>query len=191
MRKVVVSMNVSLNGCMAGPKGELDWHYHLWNKDMARATAMHLGDADTILFGRVTYEAMAGYWMAKGRKTFGPREDLDFAEMMNGYVKIVFSKTLKATHWQNSRLAKRSIAKEITKLKEMPGKDIIIYGSGKVVAALSKGDLVDEYRLWVHPVVLIKGRPLFKEITAGLEFAGKEAFSTGVVLMTYKPCRFG
>lgn len=185
MRKVIVSMNVTLNGCMAGPNGELDWHYGLWGNDMARATCMQLSCADTILFGRITYEAMAGYWIAKGGNAFGPREDVDFTEMMNGYTKIVFSKTLRATRWQNSRLAKYGPAKEVHALKQLPGKDIIVYGSGGLISALNKLSLVDEYRLWVHPVVVDKGRPLFTKPKA-LAFVEKTEFDTGVVLMVYK-----
>ncbi|RWY55737.1 dihydrofolate reductase family protein [Mucilaginibacter gilvus] len=184
MRKVIVSMNVTLNGCMAGRDGELDWHYSLWDEGMARATSAHLGEADTVLFGRITYQAMAGYWMAKGRDMFGAREDADFTEMINGYTKIVFSRTLKTTAWQNSRMAK-NIAKEVTALKHQGGKDILVYGSGTIVAALNKLNLIDEYRLWVHPVVIHGGRALFKTSTA-LHFTGKTAFDTGVVLMSYK-----
>jgi len=187
MRKVIVSMNVTLNGCMAGPNGELDWHYTRWGDDMARATSMQLGQADTILLGRVTYQAMAGYWAVKARDQSGPREDVDFADMMNSYTKIVFSKTLvKAGGWQNTRLAKRNIAREVMELKHSPGRDIIIYGSGKLVAALSKLGLVDEYRLWVHPLVINKGRPLFKGLSADLKFIGKTTFNSGVVLMSYR-----
>nr|WP_294947476.1 dihydrofolate reductase family protein [uncultured Mucilaginibacter sp.] len=185
MRKLIVSMNVSLNGCMAGANGELDWHYSLWDEDMARATSAQLGQADTILLGRVTYQAMAGYWTAKAGHAFGAREDADFTEMMNSHSKIVFSKTLKTAGWQNSRLANRSIAKEIASLKQLPGKDIIVYGSGKIVQALNRLNLVDEYLLWVHPVLVDKGRPLFVK-RAALEFIGKRDFNTGVVLMAYK-----
>jgi dihydrofolate reductase len=185
MRKVIVSMNVTLNGCMAGPNGELDWHYNLWSEDMARATTLQLGQADTILFGRLTYEAMAGYWMARANNAFGARGDLDFTEMMNGYAKIVFSKTLQSTRWQNSRLAKRDIAKEINALKQLPGKDIMVYGSGNLVAAMDQLNLVDEYRLWVHPVIVDKGRALFNKHTP-LKFVQKTEFETGVVLMAYK-----
>ncbi|MEO7213430.1 dihydrofolate reductase family protein [Mucilaginibacter sp.] len=184
MRKVIVSMNVTLNGCMAGPDGELDWHYSRWSEDMARTTSAHLGEADTILFGRITYQAMAGYWIAKGRDMFDAREDADFTEMINGYTKIVFSRTLKTTAWQNSRMAK-NIAKEVMALKRQSGKDILVYGSGKIVTTLNELNLIDEYRLWVHPVVIHGGRPLFKTNTP-LQFTSKTTFDTGVVLMSYK-----
>lgn len=186
MRKLIVSMNVSLNGCMAGANGELDWHHSLWCEDMARATSVQLGQADTILFGRITYQAMAGYWMAKARHDFGSREDVDFSQMMNGHNKIVFSKTLKTTGWPNSRLAEGCIENEVKDLKQRPGKDIIVYGSGKIVQALNNLNLVDEYRLWMHPVAVDSGRSLFIK-RAEFEFMEKHDFETGVVLMAYKP----
>jgi dihydrofolate reductase len=184
MRKLIVSMNVTLNGCMAGPDGGLDWHYSRWDEAMARVTSLHLGEADTLLLGRITYEAMAGYWMARGRDMLGPREDADFTEMINHCTKVVFSRSRKTATWQNSRMA-RSVAKEVKALKRQHGKNILVYGSGKLVAALTQLNLVDEYRLWVHPVVIHGGRALFKTNTA-LQFTGKTTFNTGVVLMSYK-----
>jgi len=187
MRKLVVSMNVTLDGFMSGPKGELDWHIPYWNEDMAKATSSQLGNADNILLGRITFEAMAAYWPNQLCNDQMPREDVDYAHMMNNYEKIVASKTmLRAANWQNSRLANRNIAKEITTLKQLPGKDIIIYGSGKLVASLTKLNLIDEYRLWVHPVAIKKGRPLFKGLYKNFKLSYKTEFSTGVVLMCYK-----
>lgn len=180
-------MNVTLNGCMAGPNGELDWHYNRWSDDMARATAAQLGNADTILLGRKTYEAMAGYWQGRAKDIFGARVDADFVDMMNGHTKVVFSRRLKrAGNWENCRLAKRPVAKEVAALKQTDGKDIIIYGSGNLVSALREMHLVDEYRLWIHPVVLNKGRPLFTGHEQGLQFSSKTTFASGVVLMNYK-----
>ncbi|OOQ57236.1 dihydrofolate reductase family protein [Mucilaginibacter pedocola] len=187
MRKLIVSMNVTLNGCMAGPNGELDWHYNLWGEDMARATALQLSRADTLLFGRKTYEAMASYWVAKANNVFGSRRDDDLVDMMNNCNKVVFSKTLHTTRWQNSRLAQKTLAGEIKALKQGDGKDILVYGSGRLVKALDKHGLIDEYRLWVHPVVVDGGKPLFGG-SQKLRLVGQEAFETGVVLMAYTTC---
>ncbi|MBD1385772.1 dihydrofolate reductase [Mucilaginibacter rigui] len=192
MRKLVVSMNVTLNGYMAGPHGELDWHTPYWDNELSRAVTQQLSNADTLLLGRVTYNAIAPYWQAQQTSQFGAREDADYADMINRYEKVVFSKTLKNVSWHNSRLASRNIGKEITVLKKSEGKDLLVYGSGKLVAALSKLRLVDEYRLWVYPVALNKGRALFKNLREelGMQPTNISVFESGVVLMCYE-MKFG
>lgn len=191
MRKLIVSMNVTLDGFMSGPNCELDWHFQSWTTEMAEALCEQLDKADTILLGRITYTAMAKYWPSKAMDLTYPREDIAFAEMMNQYTKIVFSKTLVTTGWCNSRLVKDKLADEIVKLKRQHGKDMIIYGSGKLVSALMKLDLIDEYHVWVHPVVIGKGKPLFKNLQnrMHLELSKAKTFHSGVVLLsyTYKP----
>lgn len=187
MRKVIVSMNVTLDGFMAGPQCELDWHFKSWNEEMARATAEQLGRADTILLGGITYRGMAQYWNSNPVNMIRPREDLDFASMLNSYPKVVFSKSMTTVTWNNSRLAKRNIEEEVNELKHRKGKDMIIYGSGKIVAALTKLGLVDEFRMWVHPVAIGCGKPVFKEIPhiLNLELHKTETFSSGVVILYY------
>lgn len=181
-------MNVTLDGFMSGPDCELDWHFKSWTSEMAETLCEQLNKADTILFGRVTYMAMARYWPSKAMDLSCPREDLAFVEMMNRYTKIVFSKTLEKAEWNNSRLVKENIADEIVKLKKQTGKDIIIYGSGKIVSTLIQLGLVDEYQIWVHPVLLGKGKPLFKSLQhrLRLELFNIKTFCSGVVLLLYK-----
>ena len=187
MRKVIVSMNVTLDGFMAGPHCELDWHFKSWNEEMARATVEQLSKADTILLGGITYRGMAQYWNTNPVNLIRPRGDLDFASMLNSYPKVVFSKTMSAVTWNNARLAKRGIAEEVSELKHRKGKDMIVYGSGKIVAALTKMGLVDEFRMWVHPVAIGCGKPVFKELPQNLELqlAKTEVFSSGVVILYY------
>jgi dihydrofolate reductase len=187
MRKLIVSMNVTLDGFMAGPNCELDWHFNYWNEEMARCAGEQLSEADTILLGRVTYNAMAKYWPSKLTDLLCPKEDIVFADMINSCRKVVFSKTLQDTTWHNSRLVKQSIKKEVTTLKQQPGKDMIIYGSGSIVAALTRLNLIDEYILWLHPVVLGKGKMLFKNgnATPYLKLKKTREFNTGVVILYY------
>ncbi|HEX6429240.1 MAG TPA: dihydrofolate reductase family protein [Niastella sp.] len=187
MRKVIVSINVTLDGFMAGPQCELDWHFKSWNEEMARATAEQLSKADTILLGGITYRGMAQYWNTNPVNMIRPREDLDFASMLNSYPKVVFSKSMSTVTWNNARLAKRDISEEVNELKHRNGKDMIVYGSGKIVAALTKLGLVDEFRMWVHPVVIGCGKPVFKELThiLDLELYKTETFSSGVVILFY------
>jgi dihydrofolate reductase len=188
MRKVVVSMNITLDGFIAGPDCELDWHFNYWNEEMARYAGEQLSKADTILLGRVTYNAMAKYWPSKMTDLLCPREDVAFADLINSCHKIVFSKTLENVSWNNSKLAKESIRREITKLKQQPGKDMIVYGSGSIVSALSRSGLIDEYILWLHPVVLGKGKMLFKNTNTRpkLKLLNTRTFNTGVIILYYQ-----
>lgn len=185
MRRLVVSMNITLNGYMAGPHGELDWHEPYWDEEMANIISRQLGDADTLLIGRNTYQCMAPYWQAQQADFSAPREAVDFADMMNRYEKVIFSKTLKTVTWRNARLANRPIGKEIRNLKSLPGKDLIVYGSGKLVTQLIKLNLVDEYLIWIYPVAIKKGRPLFKSRLDIMPYKIK-VFNSGVVLMCYE-----
>lgn len=188
MRKVILSMNVTLDGFMSGPNCELDWHFEIWSADMAASLCEQLSKADAIILGRVTYSAMARYWPAKAIDLSFPREDLAFAEMMNNHAKIVFSKTLTTTVWSNSRIVKGNIRKEVLQLKQQHGKDIIIYGSGKLASSLMKLGLIDEYFLWVHPVVLGAGKPLFKGLQNKLrmKLMNVKTFRSGVTVLSYE-----
>lgn len=183
-------MNVTLDGFMSGVNCELDWHLQSWTGEMAECLCEELSKADTILLGRITYNAMATYWPAKATDCSFPREDIAFADMMNSYNKIVFSKTLQKVRWNNSRLVKKNIAKEIFQLKQQPGKNIIVYGSGQLVSSLMQLNLIDEYQLWIHPVLLKEGNPLFSEHhnlqQLHLQLAKTKTFNSGVTLLCYK-----
>ena len=181
-------MNITLDGFMSGPNCELDWHFQSWTKDMADSFYEQLRNADTILLGRVTYGAMAKYWPYKVTDLSFPREDLAFAGLMNDYTKLVFTKTLTSPGWSNSKLVNGNLEDEIVKLKRRPGKDMIIYGSGKVVATLIQSGLVDEYQLWVHPVLLGNGKPLFPVLKDNLKMklCKTKTFSSGVVALYYE-----
>jgi dihydrofolate reductase len=188
MRQLIVSMNVTMDGFMAGANCELDWHFDYWDEEMAGSLSDQLSDSDTILLGRITYQAMAGYWPSKALNPGRPGEDLAFAHMMNNYQKIVFSNTLTKTDWHNSRILKGNIAEETARLKQEPGKNIIVYGSGDIVAALVGSGLIDEYRLWVHPVILGKGRRLFRNLRdqIRMKLISIKTFNSGVAILYYR-----
>jgi dihydrofolate reductase len=182
MRKVIASENVTLDGFFAGPNGEIDWFNHP-KEEMAKYINQ-LGTVDTILFGRVTYEMMARYWPSAS----APTEDPIIIDKMNNLPKIVFSKTLEKVEWKNSRLVKDNIAEEILKMKQQPGKDMVILGSGSIVSAFINLGLIDEYQLFVNPIVLGKGKPLFKDLNERhkLKLTKTKTFSNGVVLLHYR-----
>lgn len=173
---------------MAGPNCELDWHFNFWNEEMAEFACDQLKMADVILLGRITYNAMAKYWGSVSIDSSYPRVDIAFADMMNSYHKIVFSRTLEKPEWNNSRLIKDDINNEVRKLKKDSGRDMIIYGSGTIVNALTRAGLIDDYLLWVHPVVLGKGKTIFKNssIWPSLNLFKTRIFSSGVIVLHYK-----
>jgi dihydrofolate reductase len=152
---------------------------------MALSLCEQLSKADTIILGRVTYSAMARYWPSRAADMSFPREDLAFAEMMNRYEKVVFSRSMDTPVWNNSRFVRGNTGKEILQLKQQPGKDIIIYGSGKLVNSLMQLNLIDEYLLWVHPVILGKGKPLFRD-KINMKLMNLKTFDSGVVILYYK-----
>lgn len=188
MRKLIVSMNITLDGYLSGLHCELDWHVKSWTKEMGDALCQQLAAADTILLGRVTYNAMAKYWPLKLIHPSTRGEDFAFASMMNQYVKVVFTNTITHTQWNNSKPVSGNPEAEITALKKQPGKDMIVYGSGKLVHALMQCSLVDEYQLWLHPVILGRGKPLFHNLyeSQDLKLLHSKTFPSGVVLLHYQ-----
>lgn len=193
MRKIIASINMTLDGFMAGPRCEMDWHFRYWTEEMAEITEKVLSEADTILLGRVTYEAMASYWSSVVYDLSFPREDLAIAEMMNSHTKVVFSRSLVRTCWKNSRIAGANIRSEIARLKgdrEDRNKNILLYGSHSLVLTLLRMNLIDEYHLWIHPVFLGSGKTLFvTPPVQQLRLLHSQAFNSGVVLLRYEAGR--
>lgn len=185
MRKVLVSEMVTLDGFFAGPNGEIDWHNV--DAEFNDLSIEQLNSVDTLLFGRVTYQFMASYWPTSAALS----DDPIVAAKMNALAKIVFSHTLETADWHNTRLVKGDLADEITRLKHQHGKDMIIFGSGALVSALAELDLVDEYRLFVNPVVIGHGQPLFQGLPRPLhlKLLATRQFRSGNVLLTYAPER--
>lgn len=188
MRKIIVSLNTTLDGFMAGTNGELDWHFDYWDEEMAAHANLHLRDADTIILGRVTYEVMSQYWQSMLTGLQQSREDLAFADMMNNYQKIVFSRTLKLTGWKNSSIVRSLNATAVKQLKKASGKDMIVYGSGKIVSKLMQLDLVDEFIIWTHPVILSRGKPAFGRLGSKLELIpdSPKFLRSGVLMTRYQ-----
>jgi dihydrofolate reductase len=186
MRNVIVSNLVTLDGFFAGPNGEIDWH--IVNDEFFEEAIALLNAVDTLLFGRVTYQGMLSHWTSPS----AIKDDPIIAGKMNATPKIVFSKTLERVEWgqwNNARLVKDNIVEEISRLKQQPGKDMVIFGSGSIVSTLAQHGLIDDYRIFVTPVVLGSGQPLFTGMTkpVNLTLSGTRAFKTGVVRLSYRP----
>jgi dihydrofolate reductase len=139
--------------------------------------------ADAFLLGRKTYEMFAAYWPNITDETD------PVATKLNALPKFVVSNTLDKVEWKNSTLIKGDVAKEVTKLKQRPGRELQVHGSGHLAEALMAHDLIDEYRLWIYPVVLGDGRRLFRDEVspAALRLLDTRTTSTGVVIHVYEP----
>jgi dihydrofolate reductase len=182
MRKVIASEIVSLDGVVESPE---EWHFPYFNDEMAEAIGKAMAASDAMLLGRVTYEGFAVFWPSQQPSD----EDQETTNYMNGTPKFVVSKTLEEPlEWNNSTLIKGDVAEEITRLKQQPGKDISITGSPTLVRSLLQGDLLDELRLMVHPIVVGSGKRLFEDGSdqKALELVDSKTFSTGVVYLTYQ-----
>ena len=183
MRKLRVFNFVTLNGYFKGPNEDIGWHRH--GREENEYGAENLKSGGTLLFGRVTYEMMAGYWSTP----MAIQNDPIVAEGMNKAEKIVFSRTLTKVEWNNTRLVKDDIVEEIKKMKRMPGNDMALLGSGSIVTQFAQEGLIDEYQIMVDPVALGDGTPLLKGIRhkLDLELISTRTFRSGVVLLCYRP----
>lgn len=140
--------------------------------------------AALLLFGRVTYEVMAGFWPSPEAL----KSDPVVAQGMNSSPKIVFYRTLKKAEWANTRLVKNDMLGEVRRLKEQPGKDLVVLGSGSLVAQLAQAGLIDEYQILLNPVVLGKGKTMFEGVKGrfNLKLTSTRSFGNGNVLLTYE-----
>jgi len=187
MRKVIVSEYVTLDGVMEDPGGSEGtehggWSFQFWSEEAAKFKFDELFASDALLLGRVTYQGFAKAWPSM-------TDEQGFADRMNSLPKFVVSTTLEKLEWNNSRLIKGNIAEEVSKLKQQPGQDILIAGSVELVHTLMQHDLIDEYRIMVHPIVLGSGKRLFREGSdkTVLRLVDTRTFSSGVVVLSYQP----
>ena len=178
MRKLVVTEFLSLDGVMEAPE---KWTFQFWNDDLAKFKLDELFASDAHLLGRVTYQIFAGAWPSRS-------DEEGFADRMNSLPKYVVSTSLKKAEWKNAHLIRENVAEEVSKLKQQPGRNILVAGSATLVQTLIQHDLIDEYHFLVFPIVLGGGKRLFiDESKATLKLVETKAFNLGVVLLSYKP----
>jgi dihydrofolate reductase len=184
MRKIIFMMSVSLDGFFEGPERELDWH--LVDDELHRHFNEELGAMSAFLDGRVTHELMAGFWPTADADRASTDPMAEFARIWRDMPKTVFSRTLEQAEW-NTTIARDVVPEEIVALKAQPGGDMVV-GGADLAAAFIQHDLIDEYRIYLHPVLIGKGRPLFQPSAAGLNLrlAGTRTFGNGVVLLRYQ-----
>jgi dihydrofolate reductase len=177
MRKIVVTEFMALDGVIEEPM----WTFPYWNDEIASFKQAELSAADAQLLGRETYMGFAEAWP--------PRKDNDeYSYHFNTMPKYLVSTTVKSTEWENSHIISENVAEEIAKLKEQEGKDIIVFGSGKLVQFLMENGLVDQFNIVQYPIVVGKGQTLFggygKEVK--LKLVQTESTSMGVLLLKYE-----
>jgi dihydrofolate reductase len=194
MRKLTVSEFVSLDGVMQAPGGADEdteggfrhggWQMGYFDDVAGERIGASMAQTGAFLLGRRTYEIFASYWPTQS-------DDDPFAKILNGLPKYVASTTLgEPLAWQNSTLLQGDVAKAVAELKEGEGGNIVVLGSGGLVQTLYENDLVDEYSLMIHPIVLGSGKKLFREVPRKpLKLADSVTTSTGVVMATYVPER--
>ena len=182
MGKLIAAINMTIDGFCDHtaiiPDDEIHQHY-----------ADLLSTADTILYGRITFQLME-YWQTVVKNPTGVKAMNEFALIMDNIPKIVFSHTLKNVEWKSARLANRAIEEEVLELKQQTGKDILV-GSRSLIIQLMKLDLIDEYQLMVHPVFAGSGLPLFENINDRtiLKLINTKTFSGGAVTLYYEPTK--
>ena len=177
MRKIVAGLFVSVDGVVEAPD---TWTGPYFSPEVGEVVGSLIAGGDTLLLGRVTYQ---GFAAAFGGQSGG------MADTMNGFPKVVVSTTLARAEWQNSTLISGDVAAEITKIKQQPGRNINVSGSGTLVSWLLRQGLLDELDLLMFPVVVGHGKRLFggEGNQVGLELAASETFASGVVHLTYHP----
>jgi dihydrofolate reductase len=183
MRKLLVFNSVTVDGYFTDKKGDMSWAHKSdpeWNEFVADNSK----SGGELLFGRVTYQMMESYWPTPAAAQQFP----DVAEQMNKLPKVVFSRTLDSVSWQNTRLMKGDLAEEVRKLKQESGDQMVLMGSGSIVAQLAQEKLIDEYQIIVNPIVLGAGRTMFDGIKdkLNLKLTKSRTFGNGNVLLCYE-----
>lgn len=181
-------MQLSLDGFVSREEGQMDWLVPDWDDIIKNYIADLTNSADTFLMGRATGEGMAVYWPTVPGNPESKEEEKWMAERLNRFPKIVFSRTVTHINWTNARVA-NDIVEEVKELKREPGKDIIIYGGAGIVSSFIRQNLIDEYHLFVNPVIIGRGKPIFDNVkeTMNLEITKMTQSCTGIVILRYVP----
>lgn len=183
MRKLSVFNFITLNGFYKAPGGDISWHRHGAEENEYSADSLQ---ADNILlFGRVTYEMMAGFWPTP----MAVEMDAATAKGMNNAEKIVFSRTLTTADWENTTIINDDPATAVRKMKETPGRNMTLLGSGSIVTQLAAAGLIDNYQIMIDPVAIGQGTSIFNGLDQplNLQLINSRVFKSGTILLDYRP----
>jgi len=186
MRNLIFFMHTSLDGFVAGLNGEMDWIKV--DEEMFDFVATMTAQADTALYGRVTYEMMQSYWPNAGEQPNASKHDIEHSNWYNNVSKIVLSKTIREAGLHNTKVISDELSDNINKLKQQEGKNILIFGSPRASQSLLNEGLIDEFWLFVNPIILGQGMLLFKNITGTtkLKLVESKTFACGVIALHYE-----
>jgi len=185
MRSLIFFMHTSLDGFVAGPKREMDWIKV--DEDMFDFVATMTDQADTALYGRVTYEMMQSYWPTAAEKPNASKHDKEHSAWYNKVSKVVLSKTMNGNGLDNTTVISDHLVDNINKIKNQDGGNILIFGSPSASHSLLSEGLIDEFWLFVNPILLGQGMPLFKGVTekTKLKLIETKTFACGVIALHY------
>ncbi len=183
MRKLKLQVQITVDGYIAGPNGEMDWMTFNWDSELRKYVTEITEPVDCIVLGRKLAQGFIPHWASN------PEEE--GADKMNNLKKVVFTKTLDKSEWVNTVLAKGDLVDEISNLKIQDGKDIIAYGGATFVSALIKHGLIDEFHLFINPTAIGNGMTIFKELDSkeNLTLVKSMSFDCGIVGLNYEPKR--
>jgi dihydrofolate reductase len=186
LRKLRLHVNMSVDGCIAGPNGEMDWMVGLLDDEIIKYTSKIHEPVDTILLGRNMTDGFISYWLNVMNKPDDPWNA--FAKKMIETPKVVFTKTLNKSEWINTDIATGDLIEEITKIKSQKGGDIIVYGGASFDSSLIKEKLIDEFYLFINPVAIGNGMTIFKDLNETQKYTliESKAFESGKVLLRYE-----
>jgi dihydrofolate reductase len=185
MRKIISFVHMSLDGFVAGPSGEMDWIKV--DEEIFDYVGKRISEGDTALYGRVTYQMMENYWPTAGDKPTATRHDIEHSKWYSKVHKIVLSKTMKGTGLINTEIISDNVSGRIKEIKQQAGKDILVFGSPTATHSLMQQNLIDGYWLFVNPVILGQGIPLFADIKdkIKLKLLTTHQFNCGVTELNY------
>lgn len=189
MRKLKLQVQMTVDGYIAGPNGEMDFMVWDWDDELKNYVKEITEPVDCIVLGRKLAEGFIPYWATVASNPDHP--EFTAGKKFTDTAKVVFTNTLDKSQWDNTVLAKGDLAREITKLKKQDGKDLIAYGGATFVSALIKQRLIDEFHLFINPTALGKGMTIFKELDSkqDLNLVKAASFGCGVVVLNYEPKR--
>ncbi|MFD2936001.1 dihydrofolate reductase family protein [Spirosoma flavum] len=180
MRKLKLQVQMTIDAYIGGTNGEMDWLTFDWDNELKNYATALTESVDCIILGRKLAEGFISYWAS--------HPELEGADKINELKKVVFTKTLDQSKWDNTVLAQGELVEEITSLKQKNGKDLIVYGGGSFVSSLVKHGLIDEYHLFINPTAIGKGLPIFEELDGkqALLLVKSTAFACGIVVLHYE-----
>lgn len=188
VRKLILFLHASLDSFVEGPNGAMDIGWIAYDADLANHAKEILSTADTVIWGRATYQMMYNYWPSMLSNSDASEHERNHAEWIEKTEKIVFSTTLDTVEWNNSRLVKDHVEEKINKLKQKQGKDMVILGSPRFAHYLMQLGLIDEYKITVSPVLIGSGLPLFQGIQekTNLKLIENKTFASGAIGLHYQ-----